>query len=493
MHYRPYQTAAKERCVAAWAAGKKCPVIVAPTGAGKTVIAEHIMEDARHPAAIVHTNTLLEQTARRLPHCRVYTVQSLIAKGPAAERRRASLARHDMFFGDEGHHFGAGEWKGVLPLLAHARVFLCTATPKRADGTPLGDIADDMIVAAKYSELLRWGNLVPCDVHRTDISRKDQQKEKVRPDGVKLYLELARVQPEDPRFGSLVWRPGIHFEVTIEACESAVARYNEAGVRAALVCSDTPIEERTDCMRRYAVGELDMLVSPTVLAEGFDSPRAEVCVLRRHCDHVGDYMQRVGRVLRPAPGKTRALLIDITNASTKHGLPTDDRVFSLDGAGIAKIAEVSAEGLSEDEESAPREITPWQMVQARAIEVRDTLLARYRDLQAMATEYGYKQGWVWHRFSEATSLEIPKVFDSQYASVCVHCRHRVTKGSQIFWTGAKSVFHEECWFHSLEQDRLFKAAEALPNAKEWKPSSSRPRRSQVQVPPQAFSDDEIPF
>jgi DNA repair protein RadD len=478
---RPYQAATHAAVNQFWAEGKLFPLVIAPTGAGKTEISKMILADFRSPMAVVHTITLFEQTARRVPQARVYTLQSLLAPGPKGDARRAGLARHDVAWFDEGHHLGGEDWRRVLSLPAlPARRFGVTATPMRADGTPLGDIYDCFHVSAKYSELVRDGHLVKCDVQRSEISRSHQKKQKVRPDGVIAYLESARRAD-----GS--WRPGIHFETTVEACESANQRYNESGVRSALITNKTDKDERFAIFDRYTRGELDMLCSPTVLAEGFDSPRAEVCVLRRSTDHVGDYLQRVGRVLRPFPGKDRALLIDICNASTKrsHGLPTDDRIYSLDGKGIRSVEEAA-----EDEALALPAPTPYEMVQSKFRLIRDTLLSRYRDLQAQAEELGYKPGWVWHRFTEATSIAAPANFTAKFASVCVHCRKRLKVGELMFWSGSKQAFHEECWFDSLDEGKLAAASEALEHAQEWRPS--RTRRDNPAMD-RMIENDDIPF
>lgn len=490
---RPYQTAARDAIEAFWAAGKRFPLIIAPTGAGKTEISKMILGAYKSPMAVVHTTTLFEQTARRVPECRVYTLQGLIAPGPKGDARRAALTRHDVCWFDEGHHLGGEEWRRCLAIpTLPARRFGVTPTPMRADGTPLGDIYDCFYVAAKYSELLRDGFLVRCDVDRSEISRKDQRKQKVRPDGVAAYLEKARRADGG-------WRPGIHFETTIEACESANTRYNESGVRSAVITSQTDTDARRAIFDRYSRGELDMLCSPTVLAEGFDSPRAEVCVLRRSTDHVGDYLQRVGRVLRPFPGKDRALLIDICNASTKrsHGLPTDDRVYSLDGKGIRTVEEAAED--EEQEEAAPVERSAYEMVQSRYTLIRDTLLSRYRDLQAQAIELNYKSGWVWHRFTEATSISPPRMFPAKFRSTCVHCRHKLQIDELMFWEGTSRVFHEECWFNALDEGQLAAASEALEKATEWRPARKR-RAAQPDdgyvVPrfqAQDIDEDNIPF
>lgn len=459
---RPYQTATKAAILAFWAAGKLFPLVIAPTGAGKTEISKMILDDFRSPMAVVHTRPLFQQTARRLPNVRVYTLQSLLAKGPKGDRLRAGLARHDIAFFDEAHHLGGALWRQVLALPTMPKVrFGVTATPMRSDGTALGDFFDCFHVAAKYSELVRDGYLVKCDVVRSDVSRNDQRKHKVRPDGVAFYMKHAR--RED---GS--WRPGIHFEVTVEACAAAAARYNEAGIPAAVISEKTTTEERSRIFAARVLGQITVLCSPTVLAEGFDDPGMEVCVLRRSCDNVGDAMQRWGRILRPFPGKTRGLLIDICNVTTKKGtgMPTDDRVYSLEGVGIQLAADVELEEEETELRPAP---TPYETIQAGHRLIRDTLLARYRDYQAQADELGYKSGWVWHRFSEATSISPPRRLPATKRHVCVHCRHRMQPGEEVFWHHQSEFYHEECWFKSLDGERLTLASQALEDELELEP------------------------
>lgn len=442
---------------AAWAEGKRCPLLVAPTGAGKTEMSKALLSGFRSPCAIVHTDVLFEQTARRVPTARVYTIQGLIAEGDAGTRRRAGLIRHDAAFIDEAHHIASDSWRRALPYLERMQRFGATATPKRADGTPLGDIFDALVVAAKYSELVRDGHLVRCDVWTPNVSRKAQKANKVRPDGVSAYLEHGKRTDGN-------WRPGIHFELTIEACEAARQRYEEAGLRAALVCKSTGSRERQSIFARYSAGELDMLCSPTALAEGFDSPRAEVCVLRRSCDHVGDYLQRVGRVLRPCPGKERALLIDCCDTRSKHGLPTDDRVYSLDGRGIS-TPEPVPEFVDEEPEQRAKRIG-YEAVQAKYTIVRDTLLARYRAVMQEADELGRSRFWAWQEFKRQTGIDMPQGIIARFDSICGGCEGKIKMGSRALWVpgqhyGARHGYHETCWVRQLDGEQLEGIGEAL--------------------------------
>jgi superfamily II DNA or RNA helicase len=96
-----------------------------------------------------------------------------------------------------------------------------------------------------------------------------------------------------------------------------------------------PADERRDVLARFRDGGgLQSIASVACLTEGWDAPRCEVAVLCRGAQHVSTYLQIVGRVLRPSPGKRSALLLDLVGAYHDHGAPTLDRMYSLEGEPI---------------------------------------------------------------------------------------------------------------------------------------------------------------
>jgi superfamily II DNA or RNA helicase len=334
---RSYQAAAVASVRAHWSAGRRRVVCCLPTGAGKTVVATALLAGATRPLALVHTRTLATQTRRRCPGVRVLTIQSALA---GAARRDgtvlAALAAADVVFVDECHHLASASWVRVLSLLSPtARIVGCTATPVRADGTALGTGGagfDAMVATAPYSALLRAGHLAAVTVVATPGMAP-----------AAAYLAHGRAAAGG-------WRPGILFAPTIAECTAAVATLSAAGVRAASIDATTPGRARAAAFAAYEAGEIDLLASPMALSEGFDSPRAAVCVLDRACAHVGTYMQMAGRVLRPHPSKdpasggAPALVLDCRGASELHGSPTDDRVYSLEGEGIRPAARAATPG-----------------------------------------------------------------------------------------------------------------------------------------------------
>lgn len=497
---RPYQESTVNETVAHILGGRR-PLIVAPTGAGKSVmsnaVVERLLEQLREtePAlptvgsslCLVHTRTLRDQSKVTIPSAQVGTIQGLVAKGAAGDNRRRALSAIRNVFVDEAHHIVSDEWAQAIPLLARKNFFGATATPERADGTPLGDCFDVIVVAEKYSGLVLQGHLCPCDIRHPEMGRKEQKRKKVKTDGVASYMQYGK--RED---GS--WRPGIYFERTKNECHEAAKRFNEAGIRSVVVTDETSTEERAFIFAQYTLGWLDMLLSPQALAEGFDSPRAEVCVLQRSAAHVGGFLQMVGRVLRPygekqiadmvAIGaslgiephpsafikKERALLIDGSDASSIHGAPTADRCYSLEGQGITLEEEEKEE--EEPHEQSEREYA--KMVQMKFTLVRDKLRDIYNDMSATAAERQYNLGWVFHRFAEKTGISPPRAFKAKFQSVCKQCRSRFKIDEPILWDGPGRVWHHDCWFDTIQEQQLLSADDMQPPAQRILADIKRP-------------------
>ncbi|NBP70619.1 MAG: hypothetical protein EBU52_18015, partial [Cytophagia bacterium] len=100
---------------------------------------------------------------------------------------------------------------------------------------------------------------------------------------------------------------------------------------AAHIDGGTPRRERDEILRRFEAGELDVVSNCAVLTEGWDSARAEVCVLARGCGSLPVYLQTIGRVRRTGGNAAkRCLLIDLAGAAHEHGMPDEDREWSLD-------------------------------------------------------------------------------------------------------------------------------------------------------------------
>jgi len=99
-----------------------------------------------------------------------------------------------------------------------------------------------------------------------------------------------------------------------------VGRFTDVGVSARVVHGGQGADERRAHLAAFRARTVDVLVNCMVLTEGTDLPLAECVMIARPTTHAGLYIQMVGRVLRPYPGKTEAIVIDVVGASRKHAL-----------------------------------------------------------------------------------------------------------------------------------------------------------------------------
>jgi superfamily II DNA or RNA helicase len=133
-----------------------------------------------------------------------------------------------------------------------------------------------------------------------------------------------------------------------------------AGVRAEHLDGTTPIVEREAILSRLASGETEVVSNCMVLTEGWDMPAVGCLILARPTKQMGLYRQMIGRVLRPADGKTNAITLDHSGAVYRHGLPEDHVEWTLD---VDRRAENPAQAARKHgEEPCPRECPSCQTV-----------------------------------------------------------------------------------------------------------------------------------
>ena len=283
-------------------------VVASPTGSGKTVIAGHIIRgiDPERVISVSHSNPLCDQLEERL--CRSFTIQGLLL-GHRPEKSP------QLIVWDECHHSEAEEWKTLHEIYPKAQLLGLTPCPQRGDGKALS-LYDEMEVAAHYSELLAEGIIVPCRVTGPEAFYFDK-----RPDPVQAYMEAGERQK------------GIFFLPDTHEADDTAKALKRRGVIAESYHSHMTKKQRKELFTRFASGETKILVSCFALSEGIDVPDAAVAVLAQRCSTQAQYVNTVGRILRSAPGKKYAHLIDLTGARWRHGRPTDDREYSLDGNG----------------------------------------------------------------------------------------------------------------------------------------------------------------
>jgi len=119
--------------------------------------------------------------------------------------------------------------------------------------------------------------------------------------------------------------PGVVYAAGVKHSHNVAEAFREAGTRAMAVSGETPKRELTRILAGYERGDIDVLVNAQLLAEGWNSPRATVCMHLAPTASRRVYQQRVGRVTRRQPGKEAGIVVDFVHPAT----PNDDPVVTL--------------------------------------------------------------------------------------------------------------------------------------------------------------------
>ncbi len=253
-------------------------------------------------------------------------------------KRLDMYKKPNILFVDECHHCKASQWNKVIDYYKDSVVIGLTATPCRLDGKPLGDMYDDMIEVTTVKKLIKSGYLCPYLYYAPSVIDTSELKSSGG-DYTKKSLEEAS-------FNSKIIGDNIaQYKKIANGCRNVVfaisrrhgkaicERYNEAGVSAEFLDGETHDRERKAVLERFKNGQTKVLVNVDLFGEGFDLPAIEVVSLLRPTQSLSLYLQQVGRALRICPeiGKTHAIILDHVNNYKTHGMPDDEREWTLDG------------------------------------------------------------------------------------------------------------------------------------------------------------------
>ena len=349
---RSYQRRAVDDLRLAFREGARAPLFVMCTGGGKTIVMAEIMRAlaarGRSAFVLVHRRELIAQTSHKLDLAGVE--HGIIAAGhtganaPIQVASVQTLARRlahisaspDLILIDEAHHATAGSWASVIGHWPDALRLGVTATPVRLDGRGLSAVFDRLVLGPSVADLVFTGYLSPAriyappvraDLHRLakragDFAAGDCAERMDRPtvtgDAIDHYRHLAAGQR------------AIAFCCTVQHAEHVAGSFRAAGIAAATLLGSSHPDQRDQVVQQFATGELQVLVTVDVVSEGFDIPAASCAILLRPTASLGLYLQQVGRVLRPAPGKQSAVILDHVGNVHRHGFPDDPRDWSLD-------------------------------------------------------------------------------------------------------------------------------------------------------------------
>jgi superfamily II DNA or RNA helicase len=350
---RPYQSDIITQARDLIREGETSILLQAPTGAGKTALCAHMLGTAaargQQSWFVVHRRELIKQSARTfravgIPHGIVaagFVGDSLqpvqICSVQTLAQRHHRMRRPKLIVWDECHHVAAASWAKIHEAYPDAIHIGLSATPERLDGTGLGRWFRQIVLGPSVSWLIEQGYLARYrlfapsrpdlgGVHTRmgDFVRSESAAVMDRPsitgDAVLHYKRLA------------AGKRAVVFCTCVEHSQHVVAMFRAAGIPAEHVDGETDPRERDAALGRFERGETLILSNVELFGEGVDIPGIEVAILLRPTQSLSLFLQQVGRALRPAPGKLEAIILDHAGNALRHGLPDDDRLWSLDGA-----------------------------------------------------------------------------------------------------------------------------------------------------------------
>lgn len=265
-----------------------------------------------------------------------------VASNMTLARRLSKVQVPDFVFLDECHHaIGGSTWNKIIDFWKFHNPNLIiigwTATPERLSGEGLGGTFDDMIIGPDVNELIKRGRLsdyvmfAPAD--QLDVSGIHSRMG----DFVKSEIDALVDKPKITGNAIDHYRKHLNGAPTLVFCNSishathVAEEFKAAGYRATSIDGKMNSLDRRKANRDFSGGQLNVLTSCDLVSEGYDIPGAIGCINLRPTQSLALCLQQWGRVLRTAPGKKRAIILDHVGNSARHGLPDSPREWTLEG------------------------------------------------------------------------------------------------------------------------------------------------------------------
>lgn len=351
---RPYQSAAVSEVLANVAFS---PILVAPTGSGKTVMGRSIVAGVGGRVLwIAHRKELIEQAASHLSTVgSVGIIRSGVTPAPLARIQVASrdtlavrqYPEANVVIVDEAHHAASGgRYQRILSRYSYATRIGLTATPFRLDGRGLGCELDDgrpmfgkIVVAAYTEDLVRDGYLHAPKVYAGRAP--DLRGLKVKRGDFEVGELAGRYGDEEQADIVKTWtmRAGgkrtLAFAVNIEHSRRIVNAFTEVGIPAVHLDGSTPEAEREQSLSDLQAGRISIVSNVGLFLEGLDIPAIECVIMARPTASLCVHLQTIGRVMRICDGKSTPIVLDHAGNHHVHGLVTRRLRYSLEGGKVA--------------------------------------------------------------------------------------------------------------------------------------------------------------
>ena len=339
------------------ASGVRSILIQSATGSGKTVLLAHMLKSAAQKGFsswfCVHRTELIDQSIRTFAEMQIdYGV--IAASYMAHEKpliqicsvntlinRHHKYKKPRLIVWDECQHLGASTWSKLFSYYPDAFHIGLSATPQRSDGKGFNDKFSSMVTGPTVEKLITDGWLskyklfAPTNVDMSGVHKRmgdyvqsdlaaRYDKPSITGDAIREYKKRA----DEKRM--------LMFAVSIKHSEHCVEQFKNSGIAAKHVDGNTDRNERKQAIEDFKTGRIKVLSNVDLFGEGFDVPAAYGVIDLAPTLSLSRYLQRAGRMLRPSPDKEFAIYLDHAGNCQRHGLPCDDREWTLQGRDIRK-------------------------------------------------------------------------------------------------------------------------------------------------------------
>ena len=343
------------------------PLIVLPTGSGKTIVFATIIKQLfeKNPGCrvliLAHRQELIGQARDKLLSVWPQAPCGILAAGLkefdvksniviasrdtlATPKRLENAGEFDYIIVDEAHHVGlekASRYQKIFNNFQtnqylQPKIFGVTATPYRMGQGFIYGLGDEFFGGVSYQigipQLIKDGYLCRLSAFKvSDDAIIDASTARVKfKGGDYRESDLEKLAMEDQTMLAVIadwidkaYSKGrlstVFFCVTVAHANKMCMLLKNAGVEAAVITADTPSKERAEILEKFEDGVINALCNVAVLTEGWDAPRTDCIALLRPTKSLGLYVQICGRGMRTWGDKKDCLLLDYGENIDRHG------------------------------------------------------------------------------------------------------------------------------------------------------------------------------
>ena len=313
-----------------------------PTASGKTIAAAGFVEAARATGVLIltHRRLLVDQFTRDLTTegYRARMHAAVMLGDPTPDPLPLTIQTYSWFI-KHADEIKPGVYGVVVCDEAHTALGEKTAATIRRFSEPVyigmtatdqllqkhvGDVFPAEVADFPLAEAVRRGVVAPlrcvrvkpiASLRTVDIVGGDYDQGQLASALDLDPLNLAAADLYRSRFEDT---PGIVYAAGVDHAGRVAAAMRAIGLRAAAVSGRTPPRELAETLAAYERGEINVLVNAQILAEGWNAPRATVCMHLAPTASRRVYQQRVGRIMRLHRRKEAGVVVDFAEPGAPH-------------------------------------------------------------------------------------------------------------------------------------------------------------------------------